>query len=99
MEANETTLEELGQMLTHVVEHMVTKEDLAAVKSELKGDIAALGTQVASIERELKVIRHDLDEIRDKVENVSGFRKEIDHALERIAAIEKDLGIGKKIAA
>ena len=86
-------------MLTHVVEHMVTKEDLAAVKSELKGDIAALGTQVASIERELKVIRRCIGEIRDKVENVSGFRQEIDHALERIHAIEKHLGIGKKIAA
>jgi hypothetical protein len=30
---------------------------------------------------------------------VSGFRKEIDHALERVAAIEKHLGIDKKIAA
>jgi hypothetical protein len=27
------------------------------------------------------------------------YRKEIDHALERIAAIEKHLGIDKKIAA
>jgi len=35
----------------------------------------------------------------ENVENVSGFRKEIDHALERIASIEKHLGIEKKIAA
>ena len=34
-----------------------------------------------------------------KVENISGFRKEIDHALGRIAAIEKHLGISKKNAA
>ena len=33
------------------------------------------------------------------VENVVGYRKEIDYALERIAAIEKHLGIEKKIAA
>jgi hypothetical protein len=31
------------------------------------------------------------------LENVSGFRKEIDHALERIAAIEKNLGFDKKL--
>jgi hypothetical protein len=31
--------------------------------------------------------------------SLSPFRKEIDHALERIAAIEKHLGIEKKIAA
>jgi hypothetical protein len=37
--------------------------------------------------------------MRTKYENVSGFRKEIDHALERIAAIEEHLGIDKKIAA
>ena len=47
----------------------------------------------------LKSIRRDLDDLREKVENVSGFQKEIDHALERIAAIEKHLGLDKKIAA
>jgi hypothetical protein len=36
-------------------------------------------------------IRRDLDDLRERVANVSGFRKEIDHALERIAAIEKHL--------
>jgi hypothetical protein len=30
---------------------------------------------------------------------VSGFRKEVDRALERIAAIEKHLGIDRQIAA
>jgi predicted nuclease with TOPRIM domain len=33
-------------MLTHVVEHMVTKENLEAVRSELKGDIADLRTEM-----------------------------------------------------
>jgi len=51
------------------------------------------------VERELKAIRRDLDDLRDKLKNVSGFRKEIDRALERISAIEKHLGINKKIAA
>ena len=106
MTAKETTLKEMGEMLTHVINHMATKDDIASVKDEiattkkeLKGDIAAIGEQVTGIEREVKAIRRDLDDLRDKVENVSGFRKEIDHALERIAAIEKHLGVNKKIAA
>lgn len=88
MAAKETTLKELGEMLTHVVDHMATKDD-----------IATLAGQLTSMERELKAIRGDLDDLREKVENVSGFRKEIDHALERVAAIEKHLGLDKKIAA
>ena len=86
-------------MVAHVVEHMATKDDLAGVKRELKEDIAKVGDQATGIERELKGIRRDLDVLREKVDNVSGFRKEIDHALDRIAAIEKHLGIDKKIAA
>jgi len=39
------------------------------------------------------------NELREEVENISGFRKEIDHGLERISAIEKHLGIDKKIRA
>jgi predicted amidohydrolase len=31
--------------------------------------------------------RRELDDLREKFENVSGFRKEIDHALERVAEI------------
>jgi len=108
MAAKETTLKEIGEMLAYVVEHMATKDslanmatkdDLAAVKVELKNDFAALGMQVASIERELKTIRHDLDDLRSKFENVIGYHKEIDHALERITAIERHLGIKRKAAA
>jgi chromosome segregation ATPase len=102
MAAKETTLNELGEMLGHVVEHMATKEDIASLRTELKGDIAKLDARVvkldervAAIERELSSIRRDLDELAAKVENVIGYRKEIDHALERIAAIEKHLGIGR----
>jgi chromosome segregation ATPase len=75
------------------------KGDIAALRTDLKGDIAELGEQVTSIERDLKQIRRDLYELADKVENISGYRKEIDHALERIAAIERHLGIDRKLAA
>ena len=99
MAAKEATLNELGEMLTHVVEHTATKEDIAALRTDLKSDIAALGEQIGSIERELKSIRRDLNDVMAKVENITGYRKEIDHALERIAAIERHMGINRKTAA
>lgn len=93
-------------MLAHVVGHMVTKDDLGGVRAEiadlrreLKADIAALAEQMTSIERELRGIRRELDDLNEKVENIIGFRKEIDHALERIARIETHLGVGKEIIA
>lgn len=58
------------------------------IESELRG-----------IRAELKSIRTELDDLQEKVENITGYRKEIDHALERIAAIEQHLGINKKISA
>jgi len=110
MAAKETTLNELGEMLAHVVERMVSKDDLAEVRAELKSDIAAaktelkidiakLSEQVAGIERDLKTIRRELNDLAEIVENIAGYRKEIDHAFERIAAIEKHLGISKRAAA
>jgi hypothetical protein len=74
--------------LARNVDHMATKDDI--------GNLAG---QLTNVERKLKSIRRDPDDLREKVENVVGFQKEIDHALERIAAIEKHLGINKKIAA
>ena len=44
-------------------------------------------------------LRKELDELKEHVDAIAGFRKEIDHALERIAATEQHLGIEKKIAA
>ena len=46
-----------------------------------------------------KMIRRDLNDLAEKYENVSGFRKEIDHVIERVRAIEKHLGINTKVAA
>jgi predicted RNase H-like nuclease (RuvC/YqgF family) len=100
--AKETTLKEVGKMLTHVVTHMATKEDIGRVDDrldEFKSQLKKVDTRLSSIESELRMIRRDLDDLREKFENVSGFRKEIDHVLERIAEIEKHLGLDEKIAA
>ena len=92
MEAKETTLKEVGEMLAHVVEHMATKEELRAFREETAENFRALRAEVADI-------RRDVEELKSRADNSAGYSKEIDHALARIAAIEKHLGIEKKIAA
>ena len=99
--AKETTLNELAEMLSHVVKHMATKEDVGRLEDRLERVETSLervetrldkvDARLASIETELASIRRDLDDLQEQFENVSGFRKEIDHALERIAAIEKKI--------
>jgi len=78
--------------LAFIREHMFTKEEGAELRAELH-------TFRDEMRAELSSIRRDLNELTEKVDNITGYRKEIDHALERIAAIEKRLGINKRIAA
>ena len=101
MAPKKTTPEEIAETLGYIVEHMATKDDIADIRKEMatKAQVATLADQVTGIERDLKSIRRELNDLMEKFENVAGFRKEIDHALERIAAIEKRLGLNKKIAA
>ena len=75
---------------------MLTKDD---VRDIIRQEVPpVIDSSLRPIHTELReIIRRELDELREKFENVSGFGKEIDHALERIAAIEKHLGIGQKI--
>ena len=51
-----TTLKEIGEMLAHVVQHMLTKED--GEKFATKDQIVALHTQVNSIETQLRDMKH-----------------------------------------
>jgi hypothetical protein len=105
--AKETTLNELGEMLGHVVKHMATKDEVHAIvrdeisvaKLATKADFVALSEQVAGMERDLKTIGRELNDLAEIVENIAGYRKEIDHAFDRIAAIEKHLGISSRAAA
>jgi hypothetical protein len=80
--AKETTLREVGEMLTRVVEHMETKEDVAGLDRRIDG----LDAKIDRID--VKLTKFEENEI-DK-------RKQLEV---RVAAIEKHLGIDKKIAA
>lgn len=67
--AKKITLNELGDMLAHVVKHMATKNDIADLKTELKGDIARVQEQVNSIEAQLRHGRYEtrLGKLEEKV--------------------------------
>lgn len=84
--------------LDFIKERMVTKDDLKqfATKDEVR---MIVREELRDVRTDVKAIRTELDQLKEKVENTTGYRKEIDHALERIAAIERHLGIERKIAA
>jgi hypothetical protein len=69
--AKKITLQEIGDMLAHVVKHMATKEDLAELRKEMatKEQLGALHIQVNSIEAQLKLGRYEqrLGNLEDKV--------------------------------
>ena len=99
MEGKETTLKELGEMLAHVVKHMATKDELKEFRDEFKEFREETAENFRALRAEVADIRRDLEEMKSRVANITGYGKEIDHALERIVAIEKHLGIEKRIAA
>jgi hypothetical protein len=53
--ATKITLKEIGEMLTHVVKHMATKDDIADIPEKMatKDQALALQTKVNSIEQQL----------------------------------------------
>ena len=57
MAGKKTTLKELGEMLTHVVEHMATKDDVRAiVRDELAPHL--IGTQIHPRRKDLVALAH-----------------------------------------
>ena len=112
--AKKTTLEELGEMLAHVVKHMATKddikdmatkEDIVKVRHEIatKEDLTAFRMETAENFRDVRAevadTRRSVEELRSRAGNTEGYSKEIDHLLERVRKIEKHLGIEPQLAA
>ena len=67
-----TTLEELADMLSHVVDHMATKQDVAEIRDE-----------VSQIRGEVLEIRHEVSEVRSvmvtKTEHEAFRQETFDH--------------------
>jgi hypothetical protein len=70
MAAKKTTLKELGDMLAHVVEHMATKEDVAAItrtQDDHTRDLAIIKRDVeTNLDKRLQ-IEVRVDELEKKV--------------------------------
>jgi predicted nuclease with TOPRIM domain len=91
----ETTLREVGEMLTHVAKHMVTKENLEAVRSELKGDIADLRTEmIDQFEHADKQFRATHDRLRDMAAETTVIHRRVER-LEELGA--SNAGFAKEI--
>lgn len=73
--------------------------DMADFRDDVSTRFDTIEDRLSSIEHEVSDIRSHLEKLDREMMNVTGFRKEIDHAFERLAAIEHHLGIAKKIAA
>jgi prefoldin subunit 5 len=97
MAPKKITLKEIGDMLAHVVKHMATKEDLAAAETRLDRRIYNLDAKIDSVESNLCAKINRLDTKLTKFEE-----REVDKRLQpevRVSAIEKHLGLDKRIAA
>jgi hypothetical protein len=64
MAGKETTLKELGEMLTHVVNHMATKDDIAAVRKEVREGFSAVNRRLDQI------IQMQLDEHAGRIKKL-----------------------------
>lgn len=99
MAAKKTTLEELGEMLSHIVKHMATKEDLEKVDTNLVAFQTETAENFREVKSEIADLRRVVEALQARVGNTEGYSKEIDHALARIARIEKHFGIEPQMAA
>ena len=76
-----------------------TKDDLQQFERRLDARFDTLESRVGNIETELRDIRQRLEALDEAAGNASGFAKEIDHLLKRLAVIEKHLGLQTHIKA
>ena len=88
--AKGTMLNEVGEMLAHVVEHMATKEEVADVKTEMmeqfehgEKQFHALDARLRDIARAIAVIHRRVERLEELGASNAGFAKEIDHLLTR----------------
>jgi hypothetical protein len=84
--AKKTTLNELGEMLDHVVKHMATKDDLEKIENKVDG----LVTKVVGLETKVDGLKVKVDGIQNTLDREAVERA--DQKLpDRVARIEKHL--------
>ena len=90
--------------LADMKENMVTKQELPnlvrpVIREIVREELQPIHQRLSNIEGELRDINRRLDLLEEDVASIKGYAKEIDELRGRVKAIEKHLGITKKIAA
>jgi archaellum component FlaC len=89
MDANSTAILETVEFIK---EHMVTSDQFNEFSQDVHDEFHDLRSEMSALRNQLEIVQSDTHKMK-------GYAKDIDHALERIAAIEKHLGMEKKIVA
>ncbi len=74
-------------------------EDIADFRAEFREFKEYTIEELAAIRAEVADIRRELEALKQRVEHMSGYSKEIDHLLERVSVIEDHLRMRPKTAA
>jgi hypothetical protein len=78
MAPKKTTLKEIGEMLAHVVKHMATKDDLAAIETRLDHRIDKLDGKLDRLDTKLtKSEEHEIDKRLQLEVRVSHIEKHL----------------------
>ena len=75
--------------VAHDIAHRPTNSSVSSIVQNVVR--VELHERLSPLFDELKSIRKDLDELKEKVDNSAGLTKEIDHALSRITDMERYL--------
>jgi len=91
--------EDILDALDFIKERMATKADVAELRLELHTFRTETEVGLRSLLRELADSNNRLDLIEQNYANLKGVTKEIDEIRAEVRAIQKHLGIERKIAA
>ncbi|GEM_PF-5438109 len=86
---NEDT-KQILEIITDIQENMMTRTEGSAMKTTLQDNMRDMERRLMS---EIRDIRAYLEYLKEKVNNMSGYAKELDPLFERVANIEKHLNI------
>lgn len=86
-------LDEFGRVHERLDNHDRRFDAIDARFDSTDARFDALENRMTSIESEIASTHRHLVALEEKVGNISGYAKEIDHLLQRVIAIEKHLGL------
>ena len=89
------------ETVNFIKDRMLTKDDVRDITREvIRQEVPAMiREELKPVHHELREINRRLDVLDEEYKNLKGVTKEIDELRDQVRAIEKHLGLDKKIAA